>query len=170
MLVERKANITDLGFINGCIIYGARKGHYAFNAENPEIVTLMKKEMQAVVVRNELLDKRRAVASIFTLNNKRIGLLILSDAFLDGSGIEIYAMSIANKHQRQGYGSQLIDNLLNYYVYQDIYARCSPTSQKMAQLLFSRGFRLDMKNEDYKVLMREGMDSSDFGKPLYMRF
>ena len=169
MLVERKANITDLGFISGCILYGARKGHYSFNADNPEIVTLMKKEMQAVVARNELLDKRHAVASIFTLNNKRIGLLILSDACLDGRGMEIYAMSIAKKHQNQGYGRQLLDNLLNCYVYEDIYARCSPTSQKMTQLLFNRGFRLDLMDEDYRVLIREGMDRGDIGKSIYMK-
>jgi len=158
MLVERKANITDLGFINGCVLYGARKGHYSVNADNPQIVTLMKKEIKDVVVRNKLLDKRHAGAWIFTLNSKRIGLLILSDACLERSGKEIYAMSIAKKHQNQGYGSQLLDNLLNNYVYEDIYARCSLASQKMTQLLYRRGFRLDFMDNGYSVLIRDGID------------
>jgi len=107
----------------------------------------MNKEIQAVAVRNELFDKRHALASIFTLINKCIGVLILSDACLDGRGIEIYAMSIVKKYQNQGYGSQLLGHLLNYAVYEDIYARCSPTSHKMRQLLFSRGFKLDLISE-----------------------
>jgi len=157
MLVERKANITDLGFINGCVLYGARKGNYSVDAENPQIVTLMKKEMQSVVVRNELLDKRHAVASIFTLNSKRIGLLIICDACLELSGKEIYAVSIAKKYQNQGYGSELLDYLLNNYVYQDIYARCSPASQKMTKLLYCKGFRLDFIDDSYSVFIRDGV-------------
>jgi len=78
------------------------------------------------------------------LINTRIAVLILSDACLGGTGIEIYTMSIAKKHQNQGYASQLLDNLLNYSVYEDIYAHCSPASHKMTQLLFSRGFKLDL--------------------------
>ncbi|MCW8935607.1 MAG: GNAT family N-acetyltransferase [Gammaproteobacteria bacterium] len=164
MLVERKANITDLGFINGCVLYGARKGHYSFDAENQKIVTLMKQEIQSVVLRNELLDKRRAFASIFTLNNKRIGLLILSEDCLNGDGIELYAMSILKKHQNKGYASQLLNNMLNYYVHENIYARCSLNSEKMAQLLYRRGFRLDSIDGEYNVLIRDAIADHDLNR------
>lgn len=166
-IVERIANITDLNFIYGCILYGARKGHYFVNPDNPEIVNSMKQETQSVVSRQLLLDHRRAQASVFTLNNKRIAILIMSEATLNSSCLEIYALSVASKYQRQGFGSQIVDRLLSHYQYADIYARCSPVSGNMYKLLVSRGFQFHSMDDDYKVLLKETLHSQDFVEPLF---
>lgn len=170
MLVETIATLADLNFIYGCVLYGARKGCYAFSAENPEIVKSMKQEMQSVIVKQTLLDNRRALASVYSMDNKRIGLSILSDSISENRGIEIYAMSVARKYQNRGYGSQILDDLLNRYVYDDLYARCSPASQQMAKLLSLRGFELDSMDDDYRVLYRPAVDRGDIVEPMYIKY
>ena len=168
-LVKRLANITDLNFIHGCILYGARKGHYSFDADDPALVACMKQEIQAVVTGQRLLDQRRAQASVYTLDNKRIATLIMSEAAGQNSGFEIYAMSVIKKYQHQGYGSQIMDQLLNQYQQANLYARCSPLSEKMNQLLESRGFRLLAMDDDYRILYKAALDTVDRIEPVYLR-
>ena len=158
MLTRRKANLTDLSFIYGCILYGARKGHYSLNSENPEMISFMKKEIQSVISHNVLLDKREAEALIFTLNNKRVGMLILSDYLVDSRGIEIYALSIAKRYQQQGYGSQALDQLLRHYLYEDLHARCSQESKEMKNLLLRRGFEVIAVENNHSILFRQAFE------------
>ncbi|MCW8854819.1 MAG: GNAT family N-acetyltransferase [Gammaproteobacteria bacterium] len=160
-IVERIANITDLDFIHGCILYGARKGHYSFNAENPEIVKSMKHEMQSVVNRQLLLDQRRALASIFMQNNKRVAMLIMSEAASTETGVEIYALSVVRKYQNKGYASRIVDALLSRHQSSAIYARCSPSSEKMSALLLRRGFEFNSMDDDYKIFLRHPLDVID---------
>ncbi|MDH5471920.1 MAG: GNAT family N-acetyltransferase [Gammaproteobacteria bacterium] len=164
-IVKRLANLKDLEFIYSCILYGARKGRYSFNAENPEIVKSMKYEIQSVVGRQLLLDQRYARAFVFIQNNKRIATLIMSAASDNIRGSEIYALSVARKYQNQGYGSRIVDDLLNEYQSSDIYARCSPSSEKMRTLLEKRGFRVHSMDDDYRILLRDAVDNIG---PLYL--
>jgi len=167
-LEERLANLTDLDFINGCILYGARKGHYEFNAENPAVVAAMKKEMKSVITRQALLDQRYAQATVFTLNGKRIATLIVSEAAPGHAGVEIYAMSVVKTFQNRGVGSQLLDGMLNRFTHSDVYARCSLASEKMVALLESRGFRLYAMDHDYRVLLKEAVESSEIAELMTM--
>jgi RimJ/RimL family protein N-acetyltransferase len=166
---ERIANITDVDFINSCILYGARKGHYAFNAGNPDVVKSMKKEIQSVISRQTLLDQRYAQATVFMLDGKRIATLILSEALPNSSSLEIYAFSVAKKYQGKGYGSQILESVLNRLLYINVYARCSSASEKMVKLLESRSFRVDSMDDVYRVLLRDAVDRADIAEPLYMR-
>jgi len=161
-LVNRSANITDLSFIYSCLLYGARKGHYSFDADNPEIVHQMKKEIQSVITRQLLQDERYAIASIFTLNGKRVAVMILAETGLEEHDLEIYALSVARSFQNLGYGSQIIDGLLNQYPDTNIFARCSATSDQMIMLLEDRGFCFFAMDSDHKVLMKEAFVSASY--------
>jgi RimJ/RimL family protein N-acetyltransferase len=165
---ERIANNTDLDFIYSCILYGARKGHYAFNAENPEVVKSMKREIQSVISQRTLLDQRDAQATVFTLGDKRIATLILSEAAPDNDSLEIYAFSVAKKYQGKGYGRQILEAVLDRLLYTDVYARCSSASEKMVKLLESRSFRIDSMDQDYRVLIRNAVEKVALVAPVYM--
>ena len=167
-LEQRLANITDLDFINGCILNGARKGHYSFNAENPAMVAAMKKEIRSVITAQVLLDQRYAQASVFTLNGKRIAILILSEAAPGMADLEIYALSVAKKNHNRGYGSQLLDTVLSRHSHSDIYARCSLVSEKMQVMLERRGFRFYGMDRDFRVLLREADASSEMAELITM--
>ena len=168
-LEERIADITDLDFIYGCILYGARKGHYSFDAENPYLVKSMKKEIQSVVVKGTLADERLALASVFFVGLKRIGAMILCEAAPGESSREIYVMSVAKQFQNKGYGSQMLNGVLNRLAYVDVYARCSPASEIMNNLLKHRGFRFFSIDNDHTVLVRDAVCSRDFVEPTYLR-
>ena len=156
-LVKSEAQTTDLDFICGCILYGARKGHYAFNPENPLHLRCMKNEMYSIIARGLLLDQRRATASIYSLNGKRMATLITSEAGPGSSCVEIYALSVVKKYQNQGYGGMILDDLINHYPHTDIYARCSSASDSMYKLLSDRFFTLLGTDGEYRVLRRDGL-------------
>lgn len=167
-LEERVANITDLDFINGCILYGARKGHYSFNAENPEVVASMKKEIKSVIIDQTLLDQRHAQATVFTLDGKRIATLIVCEVAPNVTAMEIYAMSVVKKYQNKGYGSQILETVLHRLTHTDIYARCTLASEKMNVLLESNGFSFYKMDRGYRVLFKEAVDRSDIVELLTM--
>ncbi|MDH5767309.1 MAG: GNAT family N-acetyltransferase [Gammaproteobacteria bacterium] len=170
MLVERAANITDIEFINSCILYGARKGHYSFDAENPDMVKAMKRESRSVIVDGFLHDKRRATATIFTLENNRIGTLIMCEVAPNAMGYEIYAMSVAKKHQRKGYGGQMLDSVTRNFLYDNVLARCLPVSEVMKKLLKSRGFVFHGEDGEYDTYVKTGFDCRITEEPMALRY
>ena len=155
-LGKRKADASDIDFICGCILYGARKGHYAFDAQNPLHVRCMRNEIHSIVSSELLLDQRRGMASVYLLDSERIATLITSQAEPGSGCLEIYAVSVLKKYQRQGYGSLILDDLINDNPYVDIYARCSPASDSMYKLLADRRFHYLGTDGDHRVLRREG--------------
>ena len=161
MLDSRRANISDHNFLCSCILYGARKGHYSFNADNPEMVSMMRREIQSVITCQRLLDCRPAEARVYTQNNTRVGLLIMCDHISSSSAHEIYALSVAKKYQHHGYGSQILDGLLHRYVYENLYARCFSASMAMSKLLMSKGFHVESLESEFKNFVRESVDSLD---------
>ena len=169
-LAERRANITDLDFIYGCILYGARKGHYSFDADSLCLVKSMKKEIQSVVLKGTLADERLASASVFFVGLKRIGAMILCEATPGVSSCEIYAMSVTKQFQNKGYGSQMLNGALNRLSSVDVYARCSPVSEIMSNLLLRRGFRFFSIDNDHTILVRDAVCSSDFIEPIYKAY
>lgn len=170
MLVIRKSNITDLGFIYSHILYGAKKGHYSFDAENEEMVRWMKKEMQSVVVNSKLLDERYARAFIVILNNMRIGLFVLSQYTKNSSDVEIYAISIIKKYQSKGYGRGVIDEIINRSTHENIYAKCSVASNKMSDLLLNKGFKPIGTDENHSVFKREALSHKDISQPVALYY
>ena len=170
MLEERLANITNLHFINSCILYGARKGHYSIDAENQTIVKCMKEEIMSVIKNKKLLDNRHAQATIYSLDNIRIALVIISEASPGSSCYEIYAMSVLNSHQNKGYGTQILDSVLDRFLYMDICARCLPASHRMSRLLIQRGFKFHSKDKDCMVMLRTAIDDYGLAEPVYMGY
>lgn len=170
MLEERVANITDLHFIYSCILYGARKGHYSIDVENQAIVKCMKKEMQSVISNQKLLDNRQAWATIYLVDNIRVALVIISDASPGDSCFELYAMSVIKSHQKKGYGAQILDSVLDRFLYLDICARCLPASNRMSRLLIQRGFEFYARDKDCMVMLRTAIDGPGLVEPVYMRY
>lgn len=170
MLEERIANITDLCFISSCILYGARRGSYSIDAEDQAVVKCMKNELRSIITDNKLSDSRHAQATIYSVENKRIAFVIISEASPGESCYEIYALSVKNSYQDKGYGSQILDSVLSRFLYLDICARCLPASDKMIHILIRRGFKFHSKHKDCMVLLRTAIDDNRFAEPAYMRF
>mgnify|MGYP001825369111 CR=1 FL=1 len=169
LLEERIANITDFNFICSCILYGARKGHYSIEVGNKAVVKCMKEEVQSVISNQQLLDSRHAQATIYLVDNRRIALAIISEASPGDSCFEIYALSVIKSHQNKGYGAQIIDSVLERFLYLDICARCLPASISMSRLLIKRGFEFNSKDKDCVVLLRTAMADPGLVEPAYMR-
>ena len=170
MLEERVANLTDLHFICSCILYGARKDHYSIDVENQAIVKCMKKEIQSVISNQKLLDNRQAQATIYLVDNIRVALVIISEASPGDSCYELYAMSVIKSHQNKGYGTQILDIVLDRFLYLDICARCLPASNRMSRLLMQRGFEFHEKDKDCMVMLRTAIDDPGLVDPVYMRY
>jgi hypothetical protein len=158
MLTEHVANQSDLGFMHSCILYGARKGHYAFNADNPEVVQRMKSETQEVISNGKLADGRHATASIFTLGNSRVGMVIICEAAPYAMASEIYALSVVKLYQHRGYGGRILDNVLEQHLYHDVYSRCLPASAAMKKLLVGKGFVFYTREGDFETYVKDGID------------
>ncbi len=169
MIEERIANLTDLDFISSCILYGARKGHYSIDGENQALVKCMKNELRSIITDQKLADTRYAQATIYSVEGKRIAIVIISEASPGDSCYEIYAMSVIGSHQNKGYGSQILDSVLNRFLYLDICARCLPASDRMIQILVQRGFKFHSKDKDCMVMLRTAIDDYSLAEPVYMR-
>jgi hypothetical protein len=170
VLEERPANISDLHFICGCILYGARKGHYSIDADNKAVVKCMRKEMQSVINNQTLMDGRHGQATIFSVDNRRIAVVIISEASAGDSVYEIYAMSVITCYQGKGFGTQILDVVLNRFLYLDICARCLPASYRMSRLLERRGFEYHSIDKGFKVLLRTAVDDYRLAESAYVRF
>ena len=166
-LLERNANITDVDFIQGCILFGARKGHYSFDPENPVLVQWMKKEIRSIITNKMLIDGRQASAFVFLIRNRRIATMILSQAAPGSHSLEIYALSVIREFQNKGYGSEIINSLLEHFPDIEICARCTPSSVKMYNLLLRKGFRFDGIDNDFRVLTRQPVNSINSFAPMY---
>lgn len=124
----------------------------------------MKKELRSLVTSRMLLDGRQASASVFLTGHKRIATMIISEAAPGSHILEIYALSVIRDFQNKGYGSEIINRLLEHYPDVAIFARCTSSSVKMYNLLLSKGFRLNGMDNDFRVLAREPVNSL---MPLY---
>jgi GNAT superfamily N-acetyltransferase len=169
VIEERIANLTDLDFISSCILYGARKGHYSIDGENQANLKCMKNELRSIITDQELADTRYAQATIYSVEGKRIAFVIISEASPGDSCYEIYAMSLKSSHQNKGYGSQILDSVLNRFIYLDICARCLPASDRMIQILVQRGFKFNSKDKDCMVMLRTAIDDYSLAEPVFMR-
>ena len=168
MLIQRVANIRDIGFINSTIIYGARKGHYAIDVDNAAMIRAMKMEIQSIINCGLLSDGRRASASVHTLGDVRIGITILCETEPGEDGYEIYAMSVSKQYQNQGYGGRILDVVLANLNVADVYARCLPESRVMKGLLESRGFGLLAVDGNYEVYTNRIFSRSDSSESLVL--
>lgn len=155
MLIERNANYTDFDFIYSTLLNGARHGHYAVNVDSEAMLQSLKDEIHSITRQRCLLDGRFATASIFSRQNQRIAVLITSQAMDDPRGFEIYALSVAKKYRDMGYGSAVLDLLMNRLYRADITARCSEQSVKMQRMLEMRGFKPLLNDQGFTLLKRQ---------------
>lgn len=54
MLQQHIATPKDVGFIASCLLYGARKGHYSFNANSDRLVSFMQQEIQSIISQKKI--------------------------------------------------------------------------------------------------------------------
>lgn len=130
----------------------------------------MKKEMQSVISNQKLLDNRQAQATIYLVDNIRVALVIISEASPGDSCYELYAMSVIKSHQNKGYGTQILDIVLDRFLYLDICARCLTASNRMSRLLIQRGFEFHSKDKDCVLMLRTAIDDLGLVEPVYMRY
>ncbi len=154
MLIERTANYTDFDFFYGTLLNGARHGHYSVDVENPDMLDRLKSEIHSVIRYRMLLDGRSASASVFTRNNTRVALLMTCDSPINPQDFEIYALSVAKKFRKQGFGGMVLDQLLKRLYRADIIARCSPQSSTLQQMLEKRGFVQEGCENGFNLLYR----------------
>jgi len=130
----------------------------------------MKKEIQSVISNQKLIDNRQAQATIYLIDNIRVAFVIISEASPGDSCYELYAMSVIKSHQNKGYGSQIIDRVLDRFLYLSICARCLPASNRMSRLLIQHGFEFHSKDKDCMVMLRTAIDAPGLVEPVYMRY
>ena len=99
-----------------------------------------------------------------------IAMVIISEASPGDSCYEIYAMSVIKSHQSKGYGFQILDSVLNRFVYLDICARCLPASGRMCHLLSKRGFEFHSMDKAYTVLLRTAARDYALAEPVCMQY
>ncbi len=167
MLIARVADYTDFDFIHGCILYGARKGHYSVNVSSEAILDSLKQEIRSVILRQCLLDECHATAWVYERGKKRVATLILCEPEAENSAYEIYALSVARKFQARGYGSQVLDLLLQQLPHAQLYARCSASSSNMQYMLEKRGFKVNNTVNGFNILVRHSVLMSDLYRPIY---
>jgi len=135
MLKKRIAYITDLNFISRCVLYGARDTLYSINVDNSYILRRMRKEIRSVISNEKLLDKRHAIAIVYSVDNRRVAFSIVNEASHGDRCYEIYAMSIVKAQQNKGYGGQILDIMLNQLFCIDACTLNLPASIRIRQLL-----------------------------------
>lgn len=168
VLRVRSADYTDFDFIHGCLLYGARKGHYSVNITSEAALNCLKLEIDSVIQKQCLLDGRHAIAWIYELAGKRVATLILCDQEDGYPAYEIYALSVARKFQGRGYGNQALDYLMNQLPQAQLVARCSAQSSKLQHMLEKRGFRVNNTFNGFNILVRETLHLSDLSVPTYV--
>jgi ribosomal protein S18 acetylase RimI-like enzyme len=80
---------------------------------------------------------------VYEHEDKRIGFLLISEG-PENKGNELWMAAVDPEYRNQGHGKTMILNVLNQFKGKNLFlfARCSPKSEIMYQLLTKNGFKL----------------------------
>lgn len=160
MLTVHRATDKDQNFICSHILAASRKGHFAIDPDNREMVTSMKQEIFSIINKKQLLNGLGTFTFVFYNKSTRVGFTIITESPVNDGGFEIHAMLVLPEYQHQGFGSFMLDTVLGRMLSDKVYARCSPQSEAMINMLHKRGFIEISTNElNYKIMRREPLDN-----------
>jgi GNAT superfamily N-acetyltransferase len=158
----RPGNPRDQGFVCSRLLNGSRNGHFHIDVDNKQKMQTFRAQVGRALQSTQ--TNPHSVRSIYIAESaaQRIGIAIVD--FIDPYGFnrEIHAMSILPEYQGRGYGSALLDQLLEKLQICGIYVRCGAASETMYQMLLHRCFRYLRTTEGgYRVVKRETLDPRD---------
>lgn len=139
----RPATVADFDFMFDLIQRDAKEGHYDRRIhELPGAANGFRLELASILERNVRLNGLIAQPLIKQHDQKPVGFLIMS-AGPGNKGNEFWMASIAHQFRGKGYGRAMIEELINPFRGKNkvLFARCSPESEIMFQLLKKLGFR-----------------------------
>lgn len=141
------AALPDTDFIFSLIIAGARKGHFSTQFSSDKAA--LRRHLGAVIGYGRQGENQvHSQAMVTWLDDKRIGVTIVTATEKSDNSIEIGAIAIKREFQGMGYGAILLDALLARLLpHGAIYVRCFPSSEKLFQMLIRRGFAVIAQTE-----------------------
>lgn len=155
MLTSRTGNFKDSNFIMGCLLEGARHGSFAIELESPDSVQCLKSEINMILTRNLTAQGIPAQTLVYYEGDKRVGFAIVTDLEEGRLALELYAIAVAARYRGKGYGSQILNDVLLRFDYSSFFARCSPISATMQQMLERRSFiTIDTNELGYSIMVR----------------
>lgn len=136
----RPSTEKDLGFVFSLAQNGARHGHF-----DPKINTdkaAFREYLNASI--NHKADPRGHPTSVLVAykDDIRIGATVVTTAIgTPDVGVELAMIALKNEFREKGYGSIMLDAVLNEYLHHvSVYARCLPASDRLHQMLRRRDF------------------------------
>ncbi|XZY03598.1 hypothetical protein ACT4XO_15715 [Acinetobacter baumannii] len=140
----RNASIKDLDFLFNEILEGSKSGH--FNSEfhqNPRATAGLRVNLESILSGNGRVDGPFAYGLVLENNNGKPVSFLLISALEGNKGNEFWMLSTAKPFRKQGFGNQIIDEVLNAFKARKVgvTARCSPESEIMYQMLIKKGFK-----------------------------
>lgn len=150
-----KSTNRDFGFVFSLLMNGARNGHF-----EPKINA--KKELYRSYISEAIAretDQRGYPAHVLVAheNKDRIGAAIITTAVgTPDEGVELTMIAVRNEHRQKGFGSSILDGLLDHYLPRaSVYVRCLPASEKLHQMLLRRDFA-EIAHTENGVILRHG--------------
>lgn len=151
----QKAKIQDEGFIFSLVQNGARNGH--FNQSINQDKTGYRAYIRSAISKG--VDQRGYSTEFFVvyLDDSRIGATLITAAVgTPDRGVELAMITLKKEFRGAGYGSHILDTLLDRYLpSMSVYARCYPASHKLQQMLERRGF-VEAGMSQGSVILRHG--------------
>lgn len=155
MLTSRTGNFKDSNFILGCLLEGARHGSFAVDLESPDCVQSLKSEINMILTRKLTAQGIPAQTLVYCEDDKPVGFAIVTDLEEGRLALELYAIAVAARYRGKGYGSQILNDLLMCFDYSSFFARCSPRSATIQQMLERRSFiHIDTNELGYSIMVR----------------
>ncbi len=146
----RAAKIGDLNFVFELIIEGAEKGHFSRElCESPNEAHAFRLELASILENGVNQEGMQSYGLVYESEGKRIGFMFMKAAFAN-RGNELWLAAIHPDYRNKGFGKAMILTVLNKFQGKNLYlyARCSPESKVMYQLLIKNGFQLNKIGSD----------------------
>jgi GNAT superfamily N-acetyltransferase len=152
----RKSTSKDLGFVFSLAQNGARHGHFeAWVSKNKDACRAY---LDGAI--SSETDPLGYLTKVFvaTVDDTRVGAAIVATAVgVSDEGIELHLIALKKDCRGKGYGSVVLDTILNRYLPRgSVYARCLPASGQLRQMLLRRDFD-EVGTSGNSVVLRHGI-------------
>ena len=156
--MHRDANIGDLDFIYELIMDGAKQGFFNRKFQQlPAIAYGLRIEISLILKNGIRPNGLKANGIIYEYQGQPIGFVLMS-AGENNEGNELWMVAIHKDFQEKGYGKKMVQGVLDKFKGLNLmlFARCSPESEKMYQLLLKNEFaHIGTSEEGYRGMMYE---------------
>ena len=159
MLTVIQADNSDYNFIYTEIIRAAKLKHFLLDPDKAEERDYLKRNLKSALSKGTMENGLRSQPLIFQHQGKNIGFSMLCEISPGRGGNEIHLFLVHHQHQKNGYGSAMLNEINHRWEKVDLYARCFPASQTMQNMLQRRGFVYTHTNsEGASVFLRQHID------------